>query len=106
MIHNKRYVIEGMWSGYRSSQAKIVHRTITKYPEQFKVHTIRYTDGTTLDITVRPCVPREKVKIIHGYDSLIEECNRFDRERGSGYVLVYELIENDKLAAIAKAEVK
>ena len=91
MRHDKRYVVEGMWSGYRSSQTRICHRTVTRYPEWFKVHTIRFTDGTTLDITVRLCKPREKVHLIHGYDDLITEANSFDRERDSGYVTVEEL---------------
>lgn len=91
MRHDKRYVVEGMWSGYRSSQTRICHRTVTRYPEWFKVHTIRFTDGTTLDITVRPCLLREKIKTIDGYSDLIQEANTFDRERGSGYVTVDEL---------------
>lgn len=76
----KRFVIEGEWSGYRSSQQRIVHRQV--YPggrKKFrewaeKVGGIRYTDGTMLYLTARDCKPRERVKEIRGYTSLIEDC--------------------------------
>ena len=73
----KRFIIEGEWSGYRSEQRRICHRTVTKYPEKYKeLSFIRFTDNTTLDLRIRECKPREKVAEIHGYDSLIEECLR------------------------------
>lgn len=76
----KRFVIEGEWSGYRSSQQRVVHRQA--YPggrKKFrewaeKVGGIRYTDGTMLYLIVRDCKPRERVKEIRGYTSLIEDC--------------------------------
>lgn len=76
----KRFVIEGEWSGYRSSQQRVVHRQV--YPGgrnklrewAEKTHGIRYTDGTMLYLTVRDCKPRERVKEIRGYTSLIEDC--------------------------------
>lgn len=75
-----RFIIEGEWSGYRSSQQRIVHRTVHKgswkklraWVEQ--TYAIRYTDGTALCLTVRDCRPHERVKEIHGYDSLIKDC--------------------------------
>lgn len=75
-----RFVIEGEWSGYRSGQARIVHRQV--YPAARRklrewaagTHSIRYTDGTLLYLTVRDCRPRERVKEIKGYASLIEDC--------------------------------
>ena len=75
-----RFIIEGEWSGYRSSQQRIVHRTVHKgswkklraWAEQARA--IRYTDGTSLWLTVRDCKPRERVQEIHGYDSLIRDC--------------------------------
>lgn len=75
-----RFVIEGEWSGYRSSQQRVVHRTVHKgswkklraWAE--KTYAIRYTDGTALCLSVRDCKPRERVTEIHGYDSLIKEC--------------------------------
>ena len=69
-----RYILEGEWSGYRSSQRRVAHRVVTKHPKRYeKLKTIRYTDGTTLDLSIRPCKPREKVAEIHGYDSLIDK---------------------------------
>lgn len=71
----KRFVLEGEWSGYRSEQRRVCHRTVTKYPEQYKKLTfIRFTDNTSLDLTLRECKPRERIKEIHGYDELISKC--------------------------------
>lgn len=70
----KRYIIEGTWSGYRSSQSRVCHRTVTTRPDQYKgLHTVAFTDGTTMNITLRPCMLRERVKEIHGYDSLLDK---------------------------------
>jgi len=75
-----RFIIEGEWSGYHSGQRKIVHRTVHKANrKRLKAWAensgyIRYTDGTTLSISIRDAQPREKVKEIHGYDSLINDC--------------------------------
>lgn len=80
----KRFVIEGEWSGYRSSQQRIVHRTVhsASYKKLRawveKTHAIYYTDGTALYLSVRDCKPRERVKAIHGYDSLISDCAFYD----------------------------
>ncbi len=79
-----RFVIEGEWLGYRSSQDRIVHRTVHKAAYKAlrawaeKTHAIVYTDGTRLRLSVRDCKPREKVQEIHGYDSLISACCRHD----------------------------
>ena len=71
----KRYLLEGEWSGYRSSQRRICHRAIVRNPEPFKNLTfIRFTDGTTLDLSIRPCKPRERVSEINGYGDLIQKC--------------------------------
>lgn len=79
-----RFIIEGEWSGYRSSQQRVVHRTVHKgsfkklraWAE--KTHGIRYTDGTMLYLTVRDCKPHEKVKEIRGYVELISDCAYYD----------------------------
>ena len=76
----KRYVLEGTWSGYTSSQERAVHREVV--PGSRKTFLawirdafgIRYTDGTMLYLTVRECKPRERVQPINGYKSLIEDC--------------------------------
>lgn len=74
-----RYVLEGEWSGYHSGQRRVVHCTvIPKYiADQIKeqqLHYISYTDGTSLDLSVREAKPRERITEIHGYDSLIRDC--------------------------------
>ena len=79
-----RYIIEGEWSGYRSSQQRVVHRTV--HSSAFKrlrawaekTHAIYYTDGTALNLSVRDCKPRERVKEIKGYVSLIQDCAHYD----------------------------
>jgi hypothetical protein len=83
-VNARRFVIEGKWLGYRSSQDRIVHRQV--YPATSKklrawaekTHAITYTDGTRLQLTVRDCKPRERVTEIRGYTSLIDECARHD----------------------------
>ena len=73
----KRYVIEGVWGGYTSSQRKICHRTVTdriREVEHFQeVSGVLFTDGTIMYLSVRPCQPRERVPEIHGYDSLLRD---------------------------------
>ena len=77
----KRFVIEGEWSGYRSSQQRVVHRTVHNGSDKSlrdwaeRTYGIRYTDGTLLYLSVRDCKPRERIKQIHGYDSLIRDCH-------------------------------
>ena len=70
-----RYILTGEWSGYRSGQRRVCHRTIVKDVESYKnLNSIRFSDGTSLDLTIRKCKPRERVQEIHGYDSLIMKC--------------------------------
>lgn len=75
-----RFIIEGTWSGYRSSQQRVCHRTVHKGSEKNfrawaeKTYSISYTDGTCLILSVRDCLPRERVKPINGYTQLIKDC--------------------------------
>jgi len=71
----KRFVVEGEWTGYSSSQRRCVHRTVhTGRREKYEaIHTIVYTDGTCLLLRVRDALPREKVVEIRGYVSLIRD---------------------------------
>lgn len=77
-----RYVLEGTWRGYTSSQDHVVHReVIQSNRRQFvawcqKTFCIRYTDGTTLELAIRPCKPRERVVEKNSYKSLIYDCFR------------------------------
>lgn len=79
-MSSPRFVIEGEWSGYRSSQQKVVHRSVHAGSEKKlrawaeKAYAITYTDGTTLRISVRDCAPRERVKQQLGYMTLIRDC--------------------------------
>lgn len=75
-----RFIIEGMWSGYRSGQERVCHRTVHKASEKKlrawaeQIHSISYTDGTCLILSVKDCLPRERVKTINGYTQLIKDC--------------------------------
>ena len=76
-MKRERYVIEGIWSGYTSSQSRVCHRMILKSKDvepYKKLNFIRFTDNTYLRIIVRKCLPREKISIINGYSKLIAEC--------------------------------
>jgi hypothetical protein len=77
----KRWILEGEWSGYVSRQRRVVHREVLHSLPEFrawceKTHAIRYTDGTTLVLSVRDAKPREKVLPLLAYTSLIRDCWR------------------------------
>jgi len=77
-----RFVVECVWSGYRSSQSRTCHRTvIPKYMAEKlkKIHGIRFTDGTYMSVEVRPALHRERVSEIHGYDSLLSKMAHADK---------------------------
>lgn len=75
----KRFVIEGEWSGYTRSQQKVAHRQVYEggrkklraWAEQ--IYSLPFSDGTSLVITVRDCLPRERVDEIRGYTKFIED---------------------------------
>lgn len=74
-----RYVLEGEWTGYRSSQQRVVHREVIgpKRAERLRaLHKIVYTDGTALLISVREAEPRERVKTFDSYSELIRDAER------------------------------
>jgi hypothetical protein len=71
----KRFIVEAEWTGYQSSQQRIVHRTVETHFragfEALEYH--QFSDGTGLRISVRDCKPRERVKEIRGYKVLLDE---------------------------------
>jgi hypothetical protein len=80
-MSKQRYVIQGEWSGPRNpagNYTRIQHREVTTNQKLIdfcgRTHGIRYDDGTMLYLSCRPCQPREVVKEILGYSSLIREC--------------------------------
>lgn len=69
-----RYVIEGTWSGYRPGQQRVVHREAITDRDRFcSLSSIIFSDGTTLNITIRECKHRERVKPILAYSTLIRD---------------------------------
>ena len=87
-----RYVLEGEWTGYSTSQRKVVHREVVKNDKRALrlkgLHAIVYTDGTSLILRIREADPSERVTEINGYGSLIREAEATGRSR----VLVADLL--------------
>jgi len=84
----KRYVVEGTWTGYVAHQCRVVHREVVgeKRAERLmRLDSIRYTDGTSLLISVRPAEPFERVRQELSYCDLIAEAERSGKSR---YVVV------------------
>ena len=77
----KTWMIEGTWSGYKSSQRRVVHREYTQNIKRAeaisKLHSIGYTDNTWLYLAVTDATGqhwRKRPPVIHGYGSLIDQC--------------------------------
>lgn len=91
-----RYVLEGEWTGYTWKQRRVVHREVIKQEwlkrQLENLHCIVYTDGTSLILHLREAKPREKVKEIHSYKSLIRDAARY----GGSRVLVEDLVKAEK----------
>lgn len=69
----KRYVLEGTYS------QKICHRQVTIHPEIYKdLKYIRFSNNTKLLLTIRLCLPRERVKEIKEFSELIKACLKYN----------------------------
>lgn len=103
-LHNKKqpiYLVIGTWSGYNSSQRKILHIELINAPmylKQSNIHnnkisdyagTIEYSDNTKLEVTIKAYTLQE----------LLEE----DVRRKSSYTdLIQKLVEsNDNYYKVA-----
>lgn len=85
-----RFIIEGEWTGYTSAQRRVVHRSVVddKFAAKAKaLKAIIYTDGTSLLVSIRKALPREKVRINDTYGALIREAAATGKSR----VLVADL---------------
>lgn len=98
----RRFVIEGTWTGYRSSQERVVYRSVHTRTERKllewarKTYGIRYTDGTMLLIRVRNAEHLERVKELKGgYGKLIQECVHY------GVSSVQELVDIEQASKSA-----
>lgn len=90
----KRFVVECVWSGYRSSQERACHRmVIPKYVADrlSRLRSVTFTDGTDMSVTVRPCTFREKVQQIKGYRELLDKIAWNDELNKKDYVSVMEV---------------
>lgn len=75
-----RFVLEGTWSGY-SSNPRVVHREVVYNKRAWRLstlHAIQYTDGTTLNLSLRPAQHLERVEQIFGYSKLIRDAERIE----------------------------
>jgi len=103
---SKRFIIEGTWSGYHSGQERVAHRTVYKASRKKlrewaeKTHGIRYTDGTMLYLSVRDCKPRERVREINGYVSLIEDCAYFGVDSVQGVIDGQKLARESRVGSV------
>ncbi len=78
-MSRQKFMIEGEWTGYRSSQQRIVHRHYTTSKAEAEGvkaigYGITFDDGTSLLLTVKEVSGRGLPKEIHGYNSLIYDC--------------------------------
>lgn len=78
------FMVEGTWTGYRSSQQRNVHRHyITSQEDANKLssaYSIRYTDGTSLILTVKKV--KNKAELTpknENYLKLINLCLKYDK---------------------------
>lgn len=68
-----RYVVEAKWS----ANSHVVHRVVVRNPVKYReLAWVSFSDGTYLNISVRPAKRYEHVNEIRGYDALIAGCIR------------------------------
>lgn len=85
------HILEGEWTGYTSAQRRVVHREViggARAKRLRELHTIVFTDGTSLILRIRARAPREKPIVIDSYGSLIREAEA----KGGSRVLVTDLV--------------
>jgi chitinase len=75
-----RYIIEGTCSGCKSVVHRSVHVDTERVLHAWTVmaKSITRADGSKLVLTVRPCMPYERVKQNLGYMSLIRDCAHYN----------------------------
>lgn len=97
-----RHIYEGKWHGYRREQDRVVYREVLATKAQVdrrsELRTILFTDGTTLEMSMREALPREKVQPLAGYSSLVHDA----LNHGGTHVSVIDMIAK-RGSAIAKA---
>jgi len=70
---SNRFVLEAEWSGYHSGQRRVCHREVlTRQREAFEaIKSVRFTDGTYLEVSVRDAEPNERVQEIKSYTEVL-----------------------------------
>ena len=66
-----RIITECKW--YGPSRTIVVHRTVHANESPYRLITgIMFSDGSTLTVEHRPAKPRERVRVINGYNALLD----------------------------------
>lgn len=84
-----RYVVECVWGG--PSRSWTCHRRVHPKARALRyaqITSVQFDDGTSMSVSVRPAKPREKVREINGYTTLL---NRFIDAGKVGFVRVADL---------------
>ena len=106
MPRKQTYMIEGEWTGYRSSQQRVVHRHYCNREKVVafvqKTYGIRYTDGTMLLLSATPCTGRKRLPVINSYNSLIEDCVHYDVSSVDDLHHAQERVKNEYAASKLK----
>jgi predicted DNA-binding antitoxin AbrB/MazE fold protein len=69
MAKTERYVVEGTWSTGNC----IVLRLVTKHPKPFEpIKSIQLSDGSTIKLSMRKMLERERVEEIRRYKELVD----------------------------------
>ncbi len=87
-----RFVLEGTWTGYTSSQSRVCHREVVSSKRATRLremHKIVFTDGTSLLLHVREAGLREKIVPKNMYGDLIRDAEK----HGGSVVRVADLCE-------------
>jgi hypothetical protein len=72
-MSRKRFIVEAEWSGYHSGQRRVCHRTVeTLFRAGYDaLGSHMFGDGTYMTINVRDAAPRERVRQLNGYGSVL-----------------------------------
>ena len=100
----KRFVLEGEWRGYSSSQDHVCHRQVITEQRAKRLAGYRqivFTDGTALTLRVRPAKLREKVTERNSYGSLINDCVHYDIWTVQGLVDAHKARDEERKAKLS-----
>lgn len=74
-----RYVVEAVWS----RNSRLQHREVISKQRALKLAKVtgfKFTDGTVLHVSIRPCYPRERIVPVLGYSRIIHNAAAYNLE--------------------------